>query len=364
MSANSRLIELFLRLAAIDGISGAESEVAAFILSFLQGIGLDVFIDDATQHFHGNTGNVIGTKGNGGDFVLVAHMDTALSTKHLSPRLLDDRIKSDGTTILGADNRAGIAAILYSIERLMELKTATYDFTVAFTADEERDLTSSKYLQLSPDVKTGFVFDSHFRPGHYINRTWGAKVFKATFIGKASHASRPLKGINSIKMASVAIESLTLGRIDKITTANVGTIVGGNAANIIPPETHVEGEVRSLESDKLEAKVSEIRDVFCKTATAYEGRCEFSDEWVFRPLNVDISSNACVKLENALKSAGLRPTPMTTPGGSDANNLNAKGIQAVNIGIGAQNPHSTDEFILLEDLQKSAEIVQNLIKKG
>ena len=164
-------------------------------------------------------------------------------------------------------------------------------------------------------------------------------------------------------MASKAIETLTFGRIDEELTANIGIISGGNAANIIPQKTRVEGEIRSLDSDKLEAKLSEIKSVFSETAAAYEGGCDFSDEWAFKPLNVDPKSDVCLKLEKAIKSAGLIPKPITTPGGSDANNLNARGMQAVNIGIGAQNPHSTEEFILLEDLQKTAEIVQNLIKK-
>jgi tripeptide aminopeptidase len=338
MLADNHLVEIFLAVAAIEGVSGAEREVAAFIISFLEDLDLAVEMDNAAEQFGGNSGNVIARIGAGGDTVLMAHMDTAMSTINLKPQRLHDRITSDGKTILGADDRAGVAAILFAVEKLLRENAKIVDCTLAFTVGEERDLAGSRHLQLDPAVKKGYTFDSHLRPGHYIYRTYGAREFCVEVIGEAAHSTLPEKGLNSIKIAAEAVCRLPWGRIDDQTTANIGSISGGTVINTIPETTRLVGEVRSADLHKVDAVIEEIRAAFTTAAEQAGGRTTFESNW------------------------GLEPEPVITPGGSDANNLNTKGIPAVNIGIGAQNPHSSEEYILLEDLQKTAEIVQNLIK--
>ena len=161
-------------------------------------------------------------------------------------------------------------------------------------------------------------------------------------------------------IASRAISNLPLGRIDDETTMNIGTLKGGSAVNVIPEMTELEGEIRSFDTDKVEKYFNLSLDVFNKEAKRIGGKIEFESYWDFT-----VSANSFVFSENikALKNVGLNPTPKISLGGSDANSLNEKGIESINLGIGAQNPHSNDEFIFIEDLVKTAEIALELVKK-
>ena len=358
-----RLQDIFLELVQIDGSSGEEKEVKEYIAAFLSELGLESSEDQAHQSVNGNSGNLICKIGDGGDFVLLSHMDTARPTKELKPVIHSDRISSSGNTILGADNRAGIAAILYNIEKIRRNRLERKDFTIAFTIREEVDLHGSQHLQLDDRIRMGFVLDSSYRPGKFIYQTYGAQGFEIRVIGKPAHSGiSPEKGVSSIQAAATAIAALKLGRIDEETTANIGKIKGGNAVNVIPAETVLIGESRSLKPGKVEAYVADVKREFEKTCRNYGAQLEFKSEWHFKPYHVSQDSLTYRKIYDAISNVSLDPEPVISAGGSDANSLNAKGIPSVNIGIGAQNPHADEEFILLEDLQKTADIAYELIK--
>ncbi|UCH63418.1 MAG: M20/M25/M40 family metallo-hydrolase [Fidelibacterota bacterium] len=365
MSTNmhQRLIDLFLQLAAINATSGAEKPVAEFIRTFLAERGLDSREDDAHLKSGGNAGNVICRVGDGGDSVFLAHMDTARPTEQLQPQVHSDRITSDGTTILGADNRAGVAILLYALEQASRSRDAFQDFTAAFTVCEESNLSGSKHLILDDVIKMGYAFDSSLRPGHFIHATYGAVRFTTKVLGKAAHAGlEPEKGVNAIQAAGRAIGTLPLGRLDDELTVNIGTISGGTAVNVVPAETLVKGEIRGRENKRVEDTVRQISEIFATAADELGAAVDFTSTWDFEPYCVEPGHEAYRKLVAALETAGLEPVPHMSPGGSDANSLNAKGIPALNVGIGAQKPHSDDEFILIDDLVKSAEIALELIR--
>ena len=159
---NERLIELFIKIAKIEALSGKEKPLADFIKDFLSEYSLIVKEDDSAVRSQSNTGNIICTKGDGGNFLLLSHMDTARTTENVNPVIKSDRITSNGDTILGVDNRAGIAVLLYTIERLHKHRINHKDFTIAFTTCEETTLLGSKNLQVNGNIKKGFVFDSAF----------------------------------------------------------------------------------------------------------------------------------------------------------------------------------------------------------
>ena len=201
----------------------------------------------------------------------------------------------------------------------------------------------------------GFIFDSHLRPGNFICESCGDAGFKLKIKGKSSHSGiAPEKGINSIKIACNAIAEIALGRINHDTTANIGMINGGTAVNVVPELTELEGEVRSNNLENVMSKLAEIRSIFEIHSKRIGGEIDFKYNWDFKPYK---------RIFKTLVKVGLEPKPTSSWGGSDANSLNEKLIESVNIGIGAENPHSNDEFILLDDLQKSSEIVLELIKK-
>jgi tripeptide aminopeptidase len=358
-----RLIEIFLQVATIDACSSREKPVADFIKKFLLPHGLRVIEDSANKYSMSNTGNIICKKGDGGDFILLSHMDTARPTKNLNPIVAKDRIVSDGTTILGADNRAGISVLLYLLEYIFLENIKVKNFTIAFTTCEETTLMGSKKLGVNGQIKKGFIFDSSHRPGNFIHSACGSLGFKITVNGVASHSAlAPESGINSIAIAANALTKIKQGRLDSETTLNIGKIYGGSAVNVIPEKTTVEGEIRSFKIERVENLFDEVKNIFETEAKALNANCETESQWEFRPYNVLEDSKVYKYAVNAIKKAGLEPKPQISLAGSDANSLNANGIEAVNFGIGAQNPHSNNEFILIEDLLKSAEIALELVK--
>jgi tripeptide aminopeptidase len=360
----NKLVNLFLDTAKIDSLSGSEKPIAEHVKTFLHKYNYDPSEDNSKKNTNSNTGNLICTIGNGGDFVLTAHMDTARSTANLKPIVQEDRIVSSGDTVLGVDNRAGVATLLFMLEKIASEKIAVKDFTVAFTTCEETTLFGSKYLELDDKINYGFVFDSGYRPGNFINSACGALGFKIKVLGKASHSGiAPEKGINSLQIASRAISNLPLGRIDDESTMNIGILNCGSAVNVIPEIAELDGEIRSFDVKKVQKYFDVTLEIFNKEAEAIGGKIEVDSFWDFKPFTVPESSFAYRKIVKVLEKVGLKPTPRISLGGSDANSLNEKGIESINLGIGAQNPHSNDEFIFIEDLVKSADIALELVKK-
>jgi len=367
---NKRLINLFTELVKIDSVSSNERDIAKHIISFLKQVNqhpsnnkpFTIFTDNSNEKTNSNTGNVICRIGTGGDFLLLSHMDTVESTKLLNPILTEDRIMTDGKTILGSDNRAGIAAILYALEKLVIEKTPIKDFTIAFTTCEETTLGGSTNLELADELKYGFVFDSSYRPGKYIYSSCGAIAFEIEIQGKASHSGiSPEKGINSILIAAKAISDLRIGRLDDETTLNIGLIQGGSAVNVVPEWTKINGEIRSFNKDKILIEKDNLLSVFDSRVKEFNGSYKFNYNWDFHPYTHSTEDEIVGIMEKAMLKSGITPNPTISFGGSDANSLNGRGIKAVNIGIGAQNPHSAEEFILIEDLAASAEIARHLI---
>ncbi len=359
-----RLINLFLEIAKINALSGNEKPLADYIKTFLNKLGYKVSEDNSRTFTQSNTGNLICKIGTGGNFVLLSHMDTARPTENVKPVIHKDRITSSGDTVLGVDNRAGVTVLLFTLERLAEEKIPFKDFTVAFTTCEETTLFGSKNLQLNGEIKHGFIFDSGYRPGNFIYSACGSIGYTIKIIGKASHSGiSPEKGINSMQAAAKAISQLPLGRIDEETTMNIGLLKSGSAVNVIPELTELEGEVRSFNLKKAEDNFNLLVDIFNSEAKKIGAKVEVNHFWDFLPYTIPQTAYVYKEITRVLQKVGLEPNPTISLGGSDANSLNGRGIESVNIGIGAQNPHANEEFIFIEDLIKSAEIALELVKK-
>jgi tripeptide aminopeptidase len=211
-------------------------------------------------------------------------------------------------------------------------------------------------------VKSVYVFDCSRRPGIYIRECVGLTGFTARFIGRAAHAGvAPEEGINAIALSAAAISKVRLGRVEPDTTVNIGKIRGGEAVNVVPDVVTIEGEVRSFSLERIRQEVETIHETF-ERSVGQTGSIRFESTQSFGPYVHKADSPAVVHLEEAMRSAGLEPQPIRYMGGSDANVFNAAGIPAVNIGIGAQKPHSVDEFFLLEDLVSSSRIIRELVR--
>lgn len=363
-NCNPRLLEIFRDIAVIEGLSGNEKEISTYIKSFLEKLSLKPFEDSSAKETGSNTGNIICKINSGGDFLISCHMDTARSTQGLKTIQSEDRITSDGNTVLGVDNRVGVALLLSLAEKIVKEKIPVKEFTLAFATCEETTLDGSKYLEIDRDIKRVFVFDSQANPGKFINSSYGAVGFKIEIIGKASHSGiSPEKGINAFEIMIKALNGQSFGRIQPELTFNIGKVTGGNATNVVPDNIILEGEMRSTNLETVERDIEKLKSRFENAAKGLNGKVKFEWKWDFIPFNITPESKTFQLISEAIKKAGLNPEAVNSAGGSDANSYNSRGTEAVNIGIGAQNPHSNDEFILYKDFQNAFNIALELVKE-
>ncbi len=361
---DEQTISLFMELVKISATSSREKPVADFIRTRLNGSSIKITEDQAYESGQGNSGNLICTFGNGGDTMLTCHMDTPLDTKDTVPVRHKDRITSDGSTLLGVDNRLGVTTLLRLLETASQNPEQFTDFTVVFTICEESTLGGSKALKQSEAITQAFVFDSSLRPGHYIKGSYGAMTWELTINGKSAHAGlAPEKGINAIHIASRIIQNLPNGRMDDKTTFNVAKINGGRASNVIPDKVVISGEIRSWKEEDVEAQVANLDKVAQEVCSDMQGSFSLNAEWVFEPFLIPEDASIINRIATHYKKLGLSSESHIAAGGSDANSFNKRGLPALNLGIGAQKPHSTEEFVLLEDMMINLELAKALVAK-
>jgi len=334
-----------------------------YLLDFAHSRGISAYEDEAGKMNGSEAGNVIMKYGDGGTTLFLSHMDTARSTSNLKPVFLDDRITSDGSTVLGVDNRVGITALLTALDMLISSNTSGPGFTIAFTICEESSLAGSNFLQLPETIKQGYAFDSSYRPGTYIHQAPGAKYFDVEIIGKASHPGiAPEAGINALQLAARAIADLPLGRVDENSTMNIGPFSSLAATNVVPPRVNFKGEFRSTTIKQVEDLDHFIRNHFAKSLKNTGATFSYHSAWDFHPYTINEHAPIRHRLENAIKTIGLTPVALPSSGGSDVNVLNGKGIPSINLGVGAQNPHSNEEFVMYEDLINTTKIALELMQ--
>ncbi|MCX6137920.1 MAG: M20/M25/M40 family metallo-hydrolase [Ignavibacteriales bacterium] len=363
------LQSLFLRLAPVPGVSLQERLIANAIAALLKPAGITVIEDAAGTTLGGDAGNLICLPPHFDPaqpaMMLTAHLDTVESTAALTPVVHPDRITSGGDTILGGDCRLGLTVLCDLLLQSARGTAPLKNFFVLFTVAEEIGLLGAREFDASQyNISFAYVFDSSRRPGIYIKECVGLHLFDAAFHGKAAHAGvAPEEGINAIALAAAAIANVPFGRIDDDMTANIGAIRGGHATNVVPDLVTVEGEVRSFSPDRIREQMGIIERRMREGMNGV-GTLSFSTRVDFEPYVLMDGMSFLTDLERALRTCGLTPNPIRYSGGSDANMYNAKGIKAVNLGTGAQKPHTKEEFFLLEDILAVAKIAYSLVEKS
>src|SRR5919107_5243428 len=252
MINQERIKNLLLEFVQIDSHSRKEREIAERIKKYCEEMGAEVEIDDAGEKVGGNTGNVIasfpGTIPGAEPIMMSAHMDTVVPGEGVRPVVEGDIIRTDGTTVLGGDDKSGCAVIVETIRCLQENNIPHAPIEAVFSICEEVGLLGAKHVDVSKlKSKYGLVFDSH-DPGFLFTKGTSANHMEWKIYGLESHAGvAPEAGISAIKIAAEAISEMKLGRIDEETTANVGVIEGGEATNIVTNYVYLKGEARSLD---------------------------------------------------------------------------------------------------------------------
>lgn len=367
MVNEKRLVESFMELVRIDSISREERDLADFLIEKLEDLGLEVIVDQAGEKAKSNCGNIIARfKGNIKEVTPImfsAHMDTVVPGKNIDPVCEGDKILSSGKTILGADDKAAIAALLEALHIIKEKNILHGDIEILFTICEEIGLKGAKNLDISSlNARMAFVLDSGGPVGEIISAAPSQNSLKIIIHGKSAHAgSNPEEGINAIQVAGFALSRMKLGRIDEETTTNIGIISGGKATNIIPDEVILEGEVRSRNEEKLEKYTKILKQVVEDTAQEFKAKAEVIINREFYCYNLSTDDRIVKIAMKAAKDMGLKPLLHPSGGGSDANVFNKKGFPAVDLAIGMEKVHTVDEYILVKNLKNTVEYILSII---
>lgn len=366
MINESRLVENFLEMVKIPSPSLKEREVADYLKKVLEELGLEVTEDKAGEAIGGNAGNIIGVLKAPGKKKLLfsSHMDTVLPCTKINPIVEGGIIKTDGTSVLGGDDKAGIAAIIEMLRIVKENNLDHPEIIVVFSVAEEIGLLGAQHFDVDkyqPDF--GFIIDTGGEPGNLTVQAPAAVKGKITIVGKPAHAGiAPENGINALTVASHAITKLRLGRIDEETTSNIGVVSGGQAVNIVMPQVSMMYEARSLQDPKLDALVEETLGIFTKTCEEFGAEFKSEIKKGYSSFNMDRDAEVVKIFGTACEKAGIQFTTLASGGGSDTNIYNVKNIPSVNMAIGMSKVHTTEEFIAIKDMVDCSKILVELVR--
>lgn len=370
MINEKRLLEEFLELVKVDSPTRKERAVAEVIKTKLVALGAEISEDDAGEKLGGNCGNIFAyIKGNVSDaptIMLSAHMDCVSPCEGVVPIVENGIIRTNGQTVLGGDDKGGIAAILEGIRSLKEQNIPFGDVQVVLTIAEEGGVNGSKNLDKSfLKADFGYALDGTGAPGQIINMAPGQNKINIVVHGTTAHAGiAPEEGVNAIILAGKALSQIKQGRIDFETTANIGSINGGGATNIVPDRIEIVAEARSRNMKKLKAQTEHMVKTFENIVSENGGRAEVTVNKAYEPF-VLAEDEPSVKLAvKASEACGLATKVLATGGGSDANFFCSYGVPCVVLSIGMSKVHTKEEYISEEHLQQTTHLVMEILKQA
>ncbi|MBN1327763.1 MAG: M20/M25/M40 family metallo-hydrolase [Candidatus Cloacimonetes bacterium] len=365
------VVDYFLSLVRIESESGDERKVALKLIEDLKELKAEIFMDEVHLQTGGNCGNLYAFfPGNipVEPILFCAHLDTVKPGKGIKPQIIDNRIMSDGTTILGADDKSGIAEIICAVKEMIASGEKMPPVEVLFTVSEEVGLLGAKGVDYSRlKSKIGYALDGH-NIGEMLISAPAQNSMKFTVHGKEAHAGvEPEKGINAIKAAAAAIVKMPSGRIDFETTANIGLINGGKATNIVPPSVKIEAEVRSHNMQKLEKVTSEYITALEQCVSDYSTdsikvKVVQDIKRVYQSFHIPAESTPVKLGLAASEKLGITSKILSGGGGSDANIFNQNGMQVIIAGSGMQAVHTTDEYIEIAQLELGVSWLKEIIR--
>jgi tripeptide aminopeptidase len=364
-----RLLAEFIRFCEIESPSGSERGVADALKEELDRFGMQVEEDDSGAGTGSDSGNLLaripGPEG-APTVLLCAHMDTVPLDGPVEVVSDNGLLTNRHDAILGADNKAAIVTILGALRRVIRDGPPPAGIELLFTTGEEQALKGAKAVdmaRLSADF--GYVFDHASPIGEIVVASPTYYSVEARFRGQAAHAGiRPEAGHNAIAAAAQAIAAMRIGRLDDETTANVGRIEGGTAANVVAERCYVELETRSLDAERAGVVVTEMVDALTEAASDCECDLETSVERLFQGYRLPRTTAAVEVAAAALREHDIEPVYITTGGGSDANVFMTAGLTVVNLANGTERNHQPDEAVTLDALATMADVTYSLIAQA
>jgi tripeptide aminopeptidase len=357
----SSILEIFLELASIASPPGRERLVADRVSAWLRERGFEVDEDGAGAKIGADAGNLycrVEATAPGEPLFFCAHLDTVPPEGPIEPVVEDGFVRNTAGTILGADNKAAVAAMLVAVERIVAERRPHPGIELVLTPMEEVGLRGAAAFDCSRlRARTGFVYDQAAPIGDVILGAPAAQLIEARFHGRAAHAGMwPEDGRSAIAAAARAIADLRLGRLDEETTANVGIVSGGTAANIVPEWCHVTAEARSHDEAKLGGLVQEMLDAFAFGANASECELETTVGRSYRAYRFKRDDLPVRLAAAALAACGVEPTYSLSGGAADANVFNERGLACVNLANGMVDIHTPAERIAVDDLERMVDV--------
>lgn len=365
-----RLLKRLIELCSITGPSCKESKVADYILNFAEervsaGLILKLFPPESIPD-GGDTANILiripGT-GKGKIILLSAHLDTVPVDEDRSVVLQDGVLRTEGDSILGGDDRAGVAAALEMIDLGLMFPNEHSGLEILFIVQEELGALGSRTLDRSViKANFGYNLDGETPPGSIIIRAPRKAKYMCEVHGLSSHAAlAPDKGLSAIKIAGRIVNNLPQGQVDSDTTANIGSISGGGQTNIVPDYVQITGEVRSFTSEGFKKISNNVEQICSSIAVNNGGRSDFSWEYAYYGYSVDSSSPCISRFSEACIRSGIKPELLSSPGGGDSNNLNALGIENVVFGLGMHEIHTPNEYLVIDEFYTAVEILKEVV---
>lgn len=374
MINRERVINEFKRLASFDSESFKEIEISKYVANTLKELGLEIEIDNAGDliakeqnfSFPHSKGNIYAyLKGTGQDFVLFSsHLDTVSPGINKKVIIEDDIIKSDGTTVLGADDISGLVSIIEALRIIKENNLKHKDIELLIPIAEEPYCQGTKYFDFNK-IKSNkaYVLDLDGPVGNAAIGAPSIISFTIEIFGLSAHAGfHPEDGINAITILGNALAKIRVGRLNDKTLLNFGKVYGGLQRNSVPDYVNIIGEVRSLDKNEAIAILNNVRDIFNSEAKSLGGRISLEYDIKIEAYKVSDNSIVVRDYQRVLNKLGYaEPKLITTFGGSDNNNLNKNGIEGIVISSGMNQCHTVNEYTSISELIKSCEIVLELM---
>lgn len=363
-----RLVQTFLDLARQNTPPRHERAASEIAHATLVGLGFECEWDDAGGKVGGDVGNLIafkkGTVGGAPGVFFSAHFDTVEPTPGLEPIIDGDIIRSDGRTIVGADDKCGVAPILEAMHALQERNIPHGDIQLLLTICEEIGLVGASHLDPRRiKAQYGYVLDSGPPVGSFVYSAPTQDIFDVHIHGRAAHAgAQPEEGINAITVAARAIARMKLGRVGPDTTANVGIINAGTATNIVPSECYLKCEARSRTQSKLDTQRDHMLQCFREEAEAAGTTMDVEIHTPYQMYELGMGDAVLAIGTAACERIGLETLLRVTGGGADANIFNAAGVPTTVLGCGMVNIHRHDEYVRISDMVKSAQLVVSIVQ--
>ena len=367
MVNKDRIIKNFTSMVALDSPSYDERLVCEYIKDYLKSLGIEAHEDNAGDVIGGTTGNLVAYFDGNIDaepVIFSSHMDTVEPSHGKKAVIHDDgTITSAGDTVLGSDDLAGVTSILEALTVIKENNLPHRPIEIVFTVCEEKHgggVTALDYSALKS--KQAYVFDLDGEVGTAASSAPTILTYTAKFIGKSAHAGFASHlGIHAIKAASLAVTKIPCGAVEEGVNANVGTIEGGKATNIVPDLCTITGEIRSFDDALSDVKYNEVVDICKAAADEFGAKVEFEYSKHIRAFNVADSNPVVKRFKKVCSEMGLSGDCQPTFGGSDNNVFAEHGIDGLVVSTAMNNCHSVDEYTTVDGLLKAAELALNLM---